>query len=912
MSTLRRWLARLVGSVVTGQSERELADELEAHLQLEIDELELQGMTPSDARREALIRSGGIEVAKEAYRRQRGLPVIDHARRDLLYAVRMIRRSPGFTFVAVLSLALAIAANTAVFSLTDAVFLKPLPVHEPRELVLLEWASPEAITSRERGFHSYSGSIRGSDAAGEAIGTSFSLPLFETLQAGTSTFSGLFAFAAVEQLNVVDADGAGLARGQLVTGAYYATLGVPALHGRTVLPDDDRASADPVAVLSHRFWQGRFGGDPSVVGRVVRLNGVPTTIIGVTPRKFIGTLDVGEAADVTLPMSLAPVVSPGRTEADLSDPGRWWVQLMGRRRAGVTIEEMEADLAVVFGRALRPVDAPSDARIDAGVMSPRVVSGAHGPHDERRDYRLATVLLTAVAALVLLLACTNVASLLLSRASARQAEITMRLALGAGRRRVIGQLLTEALVLALLAESLGLALAYWGKDLLLVLRPGTTGLDLHIDGRGFVVATLVAASTALLFGMAPAFHATRGSLGESLKSAVRTSRGRPRARLRSTLLVVQISVSVVLLFGSSLFVGTLRNLRATDVGFDQERLLLFRVDPRLSQYEGERVRGLYRELHRVYGEIPAVEAVSFSRHALLTGSRRNSSVAVLGQADSQAALALVNPVGPAFFETIGLRIVMGRALGLQDDERSPGVAVINESFARARLPGQEPLGRTLHVSGREWEIVGVAADAKYDHVRAEVAPTVYLPFLQTETGQASFVLRTATDPLTVVTSVRDATRSIDPTLTIFEVVTQRAAVEATFGEERVLATMTTAFAVLALFLAAIGVYGVMSFATSRRTGEIGLRVALGASGPSILWLVSRSTLALVILGVAVGLGASLVSSSYLTRLLYGLTATDVGSIVAAVGVISGAALLAAYVPANRASRVSPLEALRHE
>lgn len=911
VSTLRRWLSRLVGTFATARSERDLAEELEAHLQLEIDELARRGRSPADARREALLRSGGIDLAKDAYRRQRGIPLIDHLRRDLLYTGRMIRRSPGFTVIAVASLGLAIAANTAVFTLADAVFLKPLPVTEPEELVLLEWTDRESSTSEERGYHDYYGSIRRSEAPGEAIGTSFSLPLFESVRSSTSTLSELFAFAAVEQINVVDAQAAGIARGQLVTADYYATLGVPAVYGRTIVPEDDRAGAEPVGVLSHRYWQSRFGGDPSIVGRAVRLNGVPTTIVGVTPPEFIGTLDIGASADITLPMSLAPIVSPGMTETAMTDPGSWWVQLMGRRQADVTMDEVEAELALAFGRAIRPLsDAPQ--AVAARTLRPSVVSGARGPHDERRGYRLATSLLAALAALVLLLACTNVAGLLLSRATARRGEITMRLALGAGRRRVLGQLLTEALVLAVLAEGLGLLLARWGTDLLLILRPATSRLDLQIDGHGLAVATALAGSTALLFGLAPALSATRGRLSESLKRAHTATRGRPRARLRSALLVVQISVSVVLVFGSALFVGTLRNLRATDVGFDQDHLLLFRVDPRLSQYDGERVPVLYRELQRAYLAVPGVEAVSFSRHALLTGSRRSSTVAVVGHQETQATLALVNPVGPDFFETMRIPLVMGRALGLEDDERGPAVAVVNESFARTRLPGQLAVGRRVRVSRREWEIVGVAADAKYDDVRAAAAPTVYLSFLQSETGQAGFILRAATDPLTLVSPVREVTRRIDPTLSVFDIVTQRAAAEARFGEERVLATMTTAFALLALFLAAIGVYGVMSFATSRRTGEIGLRVALGASGFDVLWLVARSTFGLVVLGVAIGLGASLLGSSYFTGLLYGITSTDLGSMAVAVGVISAAALLAAYVPANRARRISPLEALRHE
>jgi predicted permease len=425
------------------------------------------------------------------------------------------------------------------------------------------------------------------------------------------------------------------------------------------------------------------------------------------------------------------------------------------------------------------------------------------------------------------------------------------------------------------------------------------------------VATVLAASTAMFFGLAPALHATRGTLGESIKSATGGTRG-ARSWARSALLVGQVSASVVLLFGSALFLGSLSNLRAAELGFDADRLLVFRVDPRLSQYEEERVPLLYRELQRAYAEIPGVDAVSFSRHALLTGGRRTLAVAVAGQPEEAAAPALMNPVGPDFFETMRIPLLMGRSLAVRDDVRSPRVVVVNETFVQSRLAGQQPLGRVLRVGDQDWEIVGVAAEAKYYDVRADVQGTVYQPFLQTETGQGAFVLRATGDPASLLPAVRDATRNVDPTLTIFDADTQRAAAEAMFGEERVLATMTTALGALALFLTVIGIYGATSYATAQRTGEIGLRIALGASGWGILWLTLRRTLALVVVGLGLGLGASLLGSGRFTRLLYGLTAADLPSMLLVAGVIGAAALAAAYVAARRAKRISPLDALRHE
>jgi predicted permease len=830
------------------------------------------------------------------------------------FAARMARRSPGFTIVAVLSLSLAIAATTAVFSLTDAVFLETLPVHAPEELVLIEWAGPSESASGEQEYWtSYDGSIRRSDIPGEVIGSSLSMPVFEIIRARSSTLSGVFAFAEIEQLNVVDAAGASIARGQLATGDYYVTLGVDAALGRVFTAADDVPGAPPVAVLSSRYWQRRFGGDRDVVGRVVSINGVPVSVIGITPPEFVGTLNVDEPADVTMPFAMAPTVSPDTSPDELADPGRWWVQLMGRRSAVASQTAVEAELRQVLRDAWRTAGSEASATSTAaeGAMRPRIASGARGPNDSRRNYRLATTLLGVLAGLVLVLACSNVAGLLLARAGVRRGEVTMRLALGAGRRRVVAQLLVEALLLAGMGEALGLALAWVGQDVFLVLQPGVGELQLGLDGRAFMVATALSVGTAVVFGLAPALHVTRYDLASSLKGSEK-GRAAPRATLRAGLLVGQIAVTVMLLFGSAQFVGSLRNLAEVDAGFDQDGLLLFRVDPRLSQYDDGRVPSLYRTLYDAYRETPGIESATFARHMMLTGGRRTGSVSVGGRGESDPMTTLIGPVGPSFFETVRIPIVAGRSFGTADDETAPAVALVNESFVRMRMAGRNPLGGTVTMGTRTMEIVGVAGDSRYYSVREAPEPTLYVPFLQIERGQAGFMLRTSADPLALVDQVREVTRRIDSTLSMFEVTTQRAAAASTLGEERLLATMTTAFAALALFLAAIGVYGVMTYAASRRTSEIGLRLALGAKERSILWLISRSTVALVLAGTAIGLGGSFVGSRYFDRLLYGFSTTDPRSALLSVTVIAFAAFVAAYVPAHRARRMSALDALRSE
>ena len=904
MSAPRRWLSRLAGVIARGHRERDMAEELASHLRMEIEERIARGESPAEARRQALLRSGGMDVAKEAIRGQRGVPFLDHLGQDLRYAGRTIRRSPGFAAVTVLSLALGIGANTAVFSVTDAVFFRTLPVPSPDELVLFEWVGPPWSGA-------YDGSMRRGTAPGEVIGTSFSMPAFERIHASGSVLAGVFAFESVEQLNVVDGAQAGIARGQLVTGDYYGTLGVHAVRGRTLVPADDRPGADPVAVLAHAYWQNRFGGDPAVVGSQLAINGIMTTIVGITPAGFAGTLDVDEAADVTLPMSLVGSIRPG-SDADLVDPTFWWVQIMGRRGEGVTVERAEAGLATVFHGAMLDEGAVPQDTVNA-ARQPRLhlAAGSRGPNDERRDYRLSLTLLTILAGLVLLIACTNAANLLLTRAAVRRREIDMRLALGASRGRLVRQLLTESFLLALIAGAIGLLLAFWAKDLLLILRPSAPGLRLALDLRVLTAATVLSVATALLFGLAPALRATRRSPNGAIRAASLTVRGPSHALVGRGLIVVQIAMSLVLLLGAALFLRTLHNLRSVDVGFEQNQLLLFRIDPRLSRYDTARIPDLYRELHRELSAVPGVSAVTFSRHGLLTGSRRSNAVAIVGQQrDDEARVALINPVGPAFFETMRLRLVAGRAFDMRDDERRAPVAIVNEAFAQSRFEGESPLGQRIRYANTEAEIVGIAADARYYSVRQTVEPTVYVPFLQGERGQASFALRTEADPPSVSSSVRAALRAIDPTLSIFELRTQRAAVEATLGEERLLASASAGFGALALVLACIGVYGILAYSTAQRTGEIGLRIALGARGPSILWLVTRRTVTLVALGIGVGLVAGVQGAKIVASLLYGLAPADPLSILAAAGLIAIVALIAAWVPANRARRVSPLVALR--
>lgn len=902
-SALRFWLARIGGAVGASHAEQDLDDELASHLAFRIEENLRRGMTPDDARREALVNAGGMTAAKEAYRDQRGLPFLQHLRQDLRYAGRMMRRDPAFTIVAITSLALGIGANTAVFSLTDAALLKKLPVANPNDLVVLEWVSGPKSLAR-----SIDGSWHSERGTGDVIGTSFSVPAFERMRQSASTATSLFAFAPLEQLNVVTGGSADIAGGQLVTGDYYSGLGVRALRGRLIAPSDDRRDAPPVAVITDRYWERRFSRDPSAIGAAVDIDGISVTIVGVTPPDFTGSLDIGDTPDVTLPMSLEPLLRRGSD--DLADAGFWWVRVMGRRQHDVAPARVRAELEPPFQRAALD-GASSQTDKPTSLPKLRVVDGSRGVADARDTYERPILLLTFVVALVLLIACANAANLLLTRATARRREITVRLALGASRMRIVRQLLVESAVLVAFAEALGLVVAYWGKALLLTFVPGGVDIPLHLDLRVFAAATAIAVVTTVLFALAPALYATRVDVAEGLKTSSRSLRG-TRASFSRALVVGQVALSVVLIVDAGMFVRSLHNLRDVDTGFNPDGLLTFRVDPRLSGYDGARIAPVYRALLVRLGAIPGVNGVTFARHPQLSGSHRTDRVGLVGQPDANLHNVPIDLVGPDFFATMELPMVLGRAFTARDDDHNHRVAIVNQSFARRFLQLLHPIGARLRDGTGELEIVGVVHDAKYYSIRKPIEPVLYVPYFQEDVGQASFALRTASDPLAFVAVVRRAVHDVDPTLSIFDVGTQRQAAEGTVSEVRLFANISALFGALAVVLACIGVYGVMSYATARRTGEFGIRIALGADGSSIVWLVMQRTVTLVTLGCVIGIVAAAAGTRLFKAMLYGLSPIDLPSFALAITLIAAVALGAAYVPAWRARRVSPLIALRTE
>jgi predicted permease len=850
----------------------------------------------------------------------------DEMFQDLRYGVRMLRTHRAVTLVAVLSLALGIGANTALFSVVDAVLLKKLPVKDPEQLVLFSWRSgPNRVMGGVSGF------MRREDN-GQFVSSSFSYLTYQQFRAQTNTLTEVFAFEPIQQLNVLAGEQAEIATGQLVSGGYYSGLGVQALLGRTITDAEDKAEAASVAVLSHRYWQRKFGGDPAIVGKTIHVNNAVYTIIGVTPPEFLGTLQVGESPDVTLPLASYAQIRPGDKDT-WQQPRHWFLRVMGRIKPGLSYEQVRASLEGALQHAGRASwdSVPPESKANRPDKGPRdlptlvVESGSRGLNELRRSYQQPLRVLWFVVGLVLLIACANVANLLLARAAVRQKELAVRLALGASRLRLIRQLLTESLLLSLLGGALGVWFGWWAKDFLLQWNPfGNTppAIALKLDLRVLGFTLLVSLLTGIIFGLAPALQATRVNLNSTLKDEARGQSSGSRARLSQALIVAQVAMSVVLLIGAGLFVRTLHNLNNVDVGFNRENLLLFRLDPRLNNYRNEQMAPLYEQIIERLQAVPGVRSATLSRHPLLSGSFARMGVSVQGHAKlggpgGNDVVAHVHIVRSNFFETMEMPLLLGRALSPQDNKNAPKAIVINQALARQLFKDDNPLGRRLDFEnpaiGGGFEVVGVVADARYTKLNQDNPPTVYTPYLQQPVLlQMNFEVRTAGDPLPLIPAIREAVRQVDKNLPLFDVKTQSRQIEESVTRERAFARLTACFGLLALLLASIGLYGVMAYGVAQRTREIGIRLALGAQRSDVLRLVLKQGAVVTLTGVVIGIAAAIALSRSLASFLYEVKPTDALTYLAVALLLGGVALLACYLPARKATKVDPLLALRHE
>lgn len=843
--------------------------------------------------------------------------------KDIRHAVRMLLNARGWTAVVVLSLALGIGANAALFSAINGLLLNQLPVKNPDTLVRLRFAGQNdmATSSSDYGFSA-------PDKNGQNSRATFSFPMFQQFLADNRTMEEMAAFAPFSRVNLVVDGHAEIVGAFISTGNYYRMLGVRARLGRTIVPEDDTPSAPPVAVISSPFWHSRFGTDPAVVGKTVQVNNVPVTIVGVIEPDFHGVQrTVGEAPDISLALAHEPLLNPFPPTSGgsrLNQPTFWWLQVMGRLKPGATAAQVQGNLEGVFQSTAR---AGMDSylaslketerstavnRNRSQVPRLRVDSGARGIYDvHTNDVRQITIL-SIVVALVLLIVCANVANLLLARASGRRKELSVRLSLGATRGRLIRQLLTESLLLAAAGGALGIVVGYWGKQLL----PGPHGQPVPLDWRMLAFVAGLACLTGVVFGVAPALRATSINVNEALKANSRSVAG-SRSLLGKSLLVVQVAISLVLLVGAGLFLRTLQNLRHVDVGFDPQNLALFRVNPALNRYDAARTNALYGRLLENIGAVPGIRAVAFSQPALLSGSTNTTSIYVHGRSYQQSTRDSIHRmvVSPNFFDTLGIPLQLGRGFTWHDNEAAPKIVIINDAAARKYFPNESPIGRRFGSSvenSGELEVVGVVRDAKYDSVRDSAPPTMYVPYQQTRATNPVFAVRTAGPPLRAMTDIRTTVAHVDPNLPLIDVSTQLEQVEGRFAQERLFAQAYALFGGVAMALAAIGLFGLMSYNVSRRTNEIGIRMALGAQRTAVLRLVLRESLILVAVGMAIGLALAVTLSRFVETLLFGLAPNDIVTIALAGLVMLLVSSLAGYLPARRASRVDPMVALRYD
>jgi predicted permease len=862
---------------------------------------------------------------------------------DLRYGFRMLLKQKALTAVALLSLALGIGANTALFSIVDAMLLKMLPVKEPERLVLFKFMAPQDFS-----VGSYNGSGHKDEATGLQVKTSFPYQAYQRMREQPGPLSDLFAFGSMN-FNI-SADGqADFAVGQAVSGNYYTALGVQPATGRLLTDEDDKANATPVAVLSHRYWQKRFNSDPGIAGKQINLNNVAFTVVGVSAKGFDGTAGVGSTQDVTIPIAIEPQLYADKQRSYLNGPGVWWLRLMGRMKPGVTPEQVQSQLenaflqSVIEHRAARQAAAKASGGNAIGDLDPKQYPklyadpGGQGELYRRTWYAPSLYLLLGVVGLVLLIACANVANLLLSRAAARQKEISLRLALGASRSRLMRQLLTESVLLAFLGGLLGILFAVWIKDGLIGVSlwggRSMASLEPRLDWRVLGFTFALSLLTGVVFGLAPAWRTTRVDLTPSLKESGRASSAAHRSLLGRGLVVVQVALSLILLVGAGLFVRTLLNLQRVDTGFNTKNLLLFDIQPGLTGYKDERLVQLYPRISERLETIPGVQAVTFSRMALISGSIHSSSIylreALNATPNAEGSIpesgeAYRHVVRENFLEAIGIPLLAGRTLSPQDNSNSPKVAVVNQTFANKFFPNQSAIGQRFTYNPKkpdEIEIVGVCRDAKYSSLRDAVPPTMYSSFRQERTGalsSATFEVRTAGDPSATVASVRDAVREIDSNLPVLNVKTQIEQADETLRMERLFAKLLTLFALLAQQLAAIGLFGVLAYTVSQRTHEIGIRMALGANRGNVLKMIVWQGMVLAVIGVVLGLVGAYVLTKYLeswvglSKMLFEVKVSDPLTYGAIAVLLTVVALIACYIPARRATKVDPLVALRYE
>src|SRR5689334_3275848 len=838
---------------------------------------------------------------------------MEHFIKDLKYGLRGLLKRKGFAAIAVLTLALGIGANTAIFTLVNAVMLKSLPVSHPEQLVLFSDTTGEGT------------SVHDVPMTGEWKRFTYASYLY--FRDHNQSFQDLAALRSGEsRLSVrrAEVQGAAATRasGHLVSGNYFSLLGVNPLRGRLLTPDDDKANASPAAVLSYRYWDQELNRDPAIVGQTFIVNGTNFTVVGIAPQEFFG-VRVRQPPDFWLPLAFHPQVELRKSFLDNDQVS--FLGLLGRLKPGVSLDQAQAAVNLQLRQYLTELAGSKlTEERQRGIQNTyiKLAEGSGGISGLRTLYSKPLHMLMAIVGMVLLIACANVGSLLLARATARKAEISLRMALGASRWRIIRQLLTESMLLAAVGGICGVLLAQWGVTILVNLVAKETPLDTRPDSGVLAFTVAVSIVAGLLFGLVPAIRASKTDLATAMKEKARTRSRLGRFSLSSAMVVLQVGLSMVLLTGAGLFARSLLNLQRENVGFDRSNILLLGIDPRLAGYKPAELPALYQQILDRLGSLPNVRSVSMATYSPMSGSHRGSSIEIPGYTPQPDENVVVEDMlaGPKYAETLGIPLLRGRDLEIRDNVSAPRVALVNEAFANRYYKDQNPVGRNFTFddetdNGKMLEIVGVVGDVKTEDAREKQEPAVYRPILQIADEAAYTVniqLRTTGDPNSFAQPARQIINSVDDKIPIFGVTTLDDQVHGTLQQDRLIAQLVSFFGALALMLACIGLYGVMAHGVARRTNEIGIRMALGARGGNIAWMILRETMTLVLLGLVIGVPTALFAARFISAQLFGLQPADPTALIGAGLVLTFVALVAGYLPARRASRVNPLNALRYE
>ncbi len=883
--------------------ERDLERELRSDLELEAEEQRENGLSSDEAGYEARRRLGNATRVKENVREMWGWTSLERFSQDLRYAIRTLRNAPGFCAAAVLTIALGIGANSAIFSLINAVLLHTLPVKDPRQLVL---------------FGTAEGNFGGDFAQTGAWGA-YSLPLYRQFKKQNLYFQDLCAFQSyTSRLSVrINGSPARVALGKVVSGNYFSVLGVSPYLGRTLQPKDDQPNSSEPAVVSYRAWVRLFARDATVIGHAIDVNGTSITIVGVTPPEFFGEKIENEPADFWMPLRLQPFTMLQSTF--LEDPQMNWLNVIGRLKSGANVRKAQAHVTNILQQFLTNEESAhltSETRRLISTCHVELTPAGRGISELRKRFSQPLDILMALVGLVLLTACANVANLLLARAAGRQTEIAMRLVLGAKRIRIIRQLLTESLVLAILGGSAGIVIAWWSTKFLVRLLAGSgqaLPLDIAPDAAVLAFTVLISFAAMLLFGLAPALQSTEIDLAPSLKGS--TNKAGTLSRLRisvAELLVIgQLGLSVLLMSAGGLLIRSFLNLEHQDLGFNPRHVLMVKFDSRLAGYGSNNIAALNREILKRVSDIPGVQSASLAKNSLFGTDIMGGDISVEGYAPrpGEEMTIRVNMVSPGYFKTEGMRILRGRGFSLKDADQKPAAAVINETMARRFFHNRNPIGKTF-AFGSPQRIIGVVQDARYNSLNGKTPAMAFS--LLTRFSASDLEVRTSGDPMAFASDVRRVFRQIDAAIPILTITTLKDQVDRSVTEERLVADLAGFFGLSSLVLAAVGLYGIISVSMKRRRREIGIRLAIGAERAGIVRMVLRRTFLLLTTGIGVGVSLGIWTNKLISSQLFGLQPDDPLTIFVSVGLLVVVGFCSAFFPARRASGMDPMIALRYE